>query len=212
MEIKRCRICLIEKKVNHFRNSYLTKKFGARKRSECIICENKVNNKRAKLWYSKYRKAILENAKTPNAKKRRKENRLKHIVRYKKKAKEQRIKHREKINERTRKWNEKNKFYVNQIYRKRLDVICRLRIHSANRRKMIQNVNDGTLTSEGIKNLLKTQNYKCNMCYNTLEGGNMHLDHIKPISKGGSHSLANVQWLCRNCNLKKYNSWLGQLN
>ena len=38
------------------------------------------------------------------------------------------------------------------------------------------------------------------------------LDHIVPLSKGGDHSYANTQCLCRRCNGKKSNTVLGQLN
>ncbi|MCD6151560.1 MAG: HNH endonuclease, partial [Deltaproteobacteria bacterium] len=36
---------------------------------------------------------------------------------------------------------------------------------------------------------------------------NLHLDHIQPISKGGMHSIHNVQWLCKTCNLQKGNKY-----
>lgn len=31
----------------------------------------------------------------------------------------------------------------------------------------------------------------------------LHFDHIVPVSRGGSGSPANVELLCRTCNLKK---------
>jgi len=57
------------------------------------------------------------------------------------------------------------------------------------------------LTKE-LQNLLIQQNNQCNNCNIDLSE-NKHLDHHVPLSKGGTHSIDNVVWLCRACNLKK---------
>lgn len=53
-------------------------------------------------------------------------------------------------------------------------------------------------------------NWQCQMCGRKVtEKDNVnnddyaHLDHIIPLSKGGTHTLDNVQALCRKCNLIK---------
>jgi hypothetical protein len=46
---------------------------------------------------------------------------------------------------------------------------------------------------------------KCRLCGITLEGDNIHIDHIKPWSKGGETVLENLQVLCAAHNLAKGN-------
>lgn len=36
-----------------------------------------------------------------------------------------------------------------------------------------------------------------------------HLDHVKPLSRGGSHMLANIRPACATCNLSKKDKWGG---
>lgn len=69
--------------------------------------------------------------------------------------------------------------------------------------------NDGTLPintnyplSKELENLLVKQNHKCAYCGSSLVKYK-HLDHIIPLSKGGNHSIKNVEWLCPSCNFKK---------
>ncbi len=50
--------------------------------------------------------------------------------------------------------------------------------------------------------LLTKQDNKCYLC-NTDISSTKHLDHWIPLSKGGSHSIDNVIWLCPTCNLQK---------
>ena len=48
----------------------------------------------------------------------------------------------------------------------------------------------------------------CWMCSGPIE----HWDHVKPISKGGPHILANLRPACAPCNLSKSNRWDGVEN
>lgn len=43
----------------------------------------------------------------------------------------------------------------------------------------------------------------CQICYDVVEPGDLHLDHIKPWSKGGEHSVANLRVTHSLCNMRK---------
>jgi 5-methylcytosine-specific restriction endonuclease McrA len=48
--------------------------------------------------------------------------------------------------------------------------------------------------------LYKGYGKRCNYCGSKHK---LELDHIIPLSRGGSHRLSNLQILCRSCNAKK---------
>jgi hypothetical protein len=56
--------------------------------------------------------------------------------------------------------------------------------------------------------ILKKDNYRCVKCGRspaTHLNLSLHIDHIKPFSKGGDNSEENLQTLCDKCNLGKGN-------
>lgn len=74
---------------------------------------------------------------------------------------------------------------------------------SHNRRARVNGAG-GVYCDEDIKKILSAQLNKCAepTCRIDLSGG-YHVDHIMPISLGGSSWPDNIQCLCPTCNLRK---------
>jgi 5-methylcytosine-specific restriction endonuclease McrA len=52
--------------------------------------------------------------------------------------------------------------------------------------------------------ILRRDNYRCQMCGVTAkDGATLEIDHIYPVSKGGTNEPDNLQVLCRDCNAGK---------
>ena len=52
--------------------------------------------------------------------------------------------------------------------------------------------------------ILERDGFRCKVCGATAdEGVKLHVDHIKPVSKGGDNHPSNLQTLCEECNLGK---------
>lgn len=62
---------------------------------------------------------------------------------------------------------------------------------------------EGSHTNEDLIRIRAQQKDRCAYCSAKLHSRG-HLDHIKPLSAGGSHWPSNLQWLCASCNLSKH--------
>lgn len=74
------------------------------------------------------------------------------------------------------------------------------RLSEANRRALKAGV-DGHLTKKDMQELLNKWGFMCCSCGKTK---GLEWDHIIPISRGGSHSIDNLQRLCSSCNNAKH--------
>lgn len=70
------------------------------------------------------------------------------------------------------------------------------------RRRALEQNCEASLTSADIEQLRSERGKKCAVCG---VKGKMTLDHIIPLSRGGSHVARNVQFLCFSCNAGKRN-------
>lgn len=71
------------------------------------------------------------------------------------------------------------------------------------RKKLKSEVSDNTVTKKSLDEILEKQNYKCVYCGCDLLETGKHLDHILPLSRGGLHTITNIQYTCPTCNMSK---------
>ena len=175
--MKICTTCKKECDISFF-NKDKQKKDGLNPR--CRTCSKawNANNKQRVAAYNK--KHYAENAERnlSRAAKYRKENRDTLII--KKKV-----------------WDAENKVKVSQYRAARKDDYT---AHARNRRARIKG-NGGTHTGADVKLILIKQNHSCAICKIKVDA--YHVDHVYPISKGGSNDPSNLQILCAPCNLSK---------
>jgi 5-methylcytosine-specific restriction endonuclease McrA len=69
-------------------------------------------------------------------------------------------------------------------------------------RRALKKGNGGTHTVAEVIAILKKQNYRCVYCNISIRH-KRHMDHIKPLSRGGSNNAKNLQGLCPSCNSSK---------
>ena len=78
-------------------------------------------------------------------------------------------------------------------YRNYQDMIRRMRLRKVK----------GSFTLQDWQDLEREYNYTCSLCGRKEPEIKLTIDHIIPISKGGTNEIKNIQPLCINCNSKK---------
>ena len=61
---------------------------------------------------------------------------------------------------------------------------------------------EGSHTSDEIKELIRRQKGKCAYCSKSIRNG-YHVDHVKPLARGGSNWITNIAVACARCNTSK---------
>lgn len=77
------------------------------------------------------------------------------------------------------------------------------RVHAAGtaRRARKKSTDDGTVTAEAWADLKKKHKNCCAYCGGKSKS--LTMDHIKPLSAGGAHSISNITPACKSCNSRK---------
>ncbi len=64
------------------------------------------------------------------------------------------------------------------------------------------------MTDKMRYDVLKRDNFRCKICGRSADDGVvLHVDHIKPVSKGGRTTMSNLRTLCEQCNMGKSNKY-----
>lgn len=79
------------------------------------------------------------------------------------------------------------------------------RVSYENARRVRKMEAEGSHTIDQWEVLKKSANFKCAGCNKRKF---LTRDHIRPLSKGGSDFIENIQPLCVSCNSKKSNNWV----
>jgi len=70
-------------------------------------------------------------------------------------------------------------------------------------KKMISLGSDDRISQSDLFDLLERQGYRCALTGEVLTPDDCDLDHIVPVSDGGSHTIDNVQFVCQRANRSK---------
>jgi len=190
MMTKICTKCGLERDLEEF---YNVKNYKNGKASACKLCYTKYSKKYYNLnidvkkeYSKKYRKTH-------------KEKRKKYDKEYHKIHKEERNKCSKKYRKiYKKKVKEYNKKYLQTEKGKLIKLV-----NNVKRRAQKIATEDNTINYETLNKLLQQQNNKCPYCGESFEKVVKHLDHKIPYARGGTHTIKNVHYVCKYCNLSK---------
>lgn len=118
-------------------------------------------------------------------------NRLRRLARpahFSNKKAQSHIRNRSTNNERTKRWKANNPE----------------RVATLNRKRRAQHAGaGGSHTPADIADIKRMQRSRCAYCPANI-GSSYHVDHIKPLIRGGTNDRRNLQLLCQPCNNKKH--------
>lgn len=104
---------------------------------------------------------------------------------------------------RVKKWRNANPEKVKVWYDANLE---KYKTYNNNRRARIKG-NGGTFTFKELNEQFERQEGFCYYCgellYKSFDSS-VHIDHMTPISRGGSNDISNIALSCAACNLKKH--------
>lgn len=98
-------------------------------------------------------------------------------------------------------WYERNKERLTE--RNRAWQAANRAIDAEYKRRRRSRMGDAVIPRQLLEAKMSYWGNKCWMCGGPFE----HVDHVKPLAKGGAHVLANLRPSCASCNVKKNARW-----
>lgn len=178
-----------------------------REKSKAFRADNPEYVKKMNLKQSEKRRSSpeLKAKAVKQAKKWADENREKYLAYLKERYKANRDEYLEKMRERyyeRRKdpeWVKRERERCQEKHKKNPEV--KKSASRTRRARMLQA--EGRHNASDIKRILQSQEFRCVYCKRDISSG-YDVDHINPISRGGSNWPDNLQCLCPSCNGKKW--------
>ena len=114
------------------------------------------------------------------------------------------LKNKEVLDAKNKKWAQNN-LEARREHKKRWKAKNkeRVRLDSLRRRARLSEVSTVPFTETELAQKFSYWGNACWICRGPVEAA----DHVKPVSKGGSHMLANLRPICRPCNSSKRDKW-----
>lgn len=81
----------------------------------------------------------------------------------------------------------------------------KVKAHRVTRKGLVKNAPTVPFTGKQLAERMAYYGNRCWMCRGAFD----HVDHVKPLSKGGSNMLSNLRPSCAFCNLSKNDKWFG---
>lgn len=178
------------------------------KGKECVHCVIDASERRRLKDPVKYAHSVRESNRKWSSKNEleyRRQDRKSNPEKYREKSRRWRANNPEKAKEINAKQYQKNREKIlarkKQYWQENPDIRQSARA-SYNARKRSA---EGSFTSADVLRMKESQSMMCNGCRCDMNETGYHIDHIVPLSRGGTNWPSNLQLLCPTCNHKKYN-------